>query len=38
MGFDRIAPPGTRPTDVLSYLHDDLGWPTVAVTRIGEPL
>ncbi len=27
MGFDRIAPPGTRPTQVLAFLREDLGWP-----------
>lgn len=27
MGFDRVAPPGTRPTEVLAFLREDLGWP-----------
>jgi len=27
MGFDRVAPPGTRPGDVLALLQEDLGWP-----------
>lgn len=27
MGFDRVAPPGTRPREVLAFLRLDLDWP-----------
>lgn len=33
MGFDRIAPPGTRPTQVLEFLREDLGWPPNGADR-----
>jgi methylaspartate mutase sigma subunit len=36
MGFDRIAPPGTRPTKVLEFLKDDLGWPPLGRSDAGE--
>jgi methylaspartate mutase sigma subunit len=36
MGFDRIGPPGTRPTQVLAFLREDLGWPPLDRTDPGE--
>ncbi|HHY95518.1 MAG TPA: methylaspartate mutase subunit S [Firmicutes bacterium] len=30
MGFDRVAPPGTRPEEVVAFLRQDLGWPPYA--------
>jgi methylaspartate mutase sigma subunit len=30
MGYDRVAPPGTRPSEVIAFLRLDLDWPRQA--------
>lgn len=35
MGFDRVAPPATRPEQVLAFLREDLGWPPSPSTTHG---